>query len=191
VGYAGLVIIRDHLAMAMTLVAFVMFFRGSLWLSRVARLAYAELTTLVVTVAAIVVCVWYVIAITSTHVIPAAAAASSLAYVQPSLLAVTLVIPYFVAWYLAILATITVFRYARAVRGVIYRQAIRGLARGICAVVLFSTLTGVIMLATGTMAFLRLGTVLGVLYAALILYAISYLSVAAGARKLSRIERAV
>jgi len=181
-------VFRDHLSMLITLAAFAMFYRGALLLTRQAQLETPITTTAVTTSTMVVLGVWYATAFLGNHAV-GAATGSSLAFVPSGLLLITLVLPYFVAWYLAILAGINIFRYARAVKGAIYRQSLRNLAFGLYAVVLFSAFGGVIMLLAGTVSNLNLAAVLGILYVALVLYGVGYIFVASGARKLSKIER--
>jgi hypothetical protein len=189
-GYDGLVILRDHLSMLITLAAFAMFYRASLMLTRLVHLRFATTTTVITTVALAALGIWYGVVFLGDHVAANVATGSSVAFVPHGILLITLVLPYFISWYLALLAGINIFRYARGVKGVIYRQSLRSMAFGLYAVVLFSALGGVIMLLANTVSYLSLGAVLGILYAALVLYGVGYIFVASGARKLSKIERA-
>lgn len=188
VGYSGLVIIKDHLPVAITIAAFWFFFVGSSSLCKAAGLSLIGRRFAFTTAVTLVLLVLFCIRFANMRITPAAALGNSFSYLSPAMLIVTLVIPYFVAWYLGALSVGNIVVYARKVHGVLYRKALVDLAIGLCLVIAFSALGGILDLVADTVAGLSLGPVLLILYLALLLYGAGYVFVARGARKMARIE---
>lgn len=101
---------------------------------------------------------------------------------------VTVAIPYLFAWLAGILAITIIAEYARTIHGTIYRRALKDLVRGLTGVLGFSIVIQLVQLSSGVFAGLRLGVILFILYSLIVLYAVGFLFIARGARKLSLIE---
>src|SRR5262249_10846944 len=113
---------------------------------------------------------------------------NSLVILPHSILLVTLVLPHILSWFLGILAIINIAKYARQVQGNLYRDALKNLIRGIAGVIFFTVVYQIILFASQFLANLSLGLTLLIIYLLLILYALGFLFVQAGAKKLMRIE---
>lgn len=103
----------------------------------------------------------------------------------------TLLVPYTVAWLLGVLAITIIAEYARTVSGTIYRRALKDLVRGLVAVMAFSIVLQLLQLSTKIFAGLSLGLVLVLLYAIIVTYAVGFVFIARGARKLMMIEESL
>jgi hypothetical protein len=190
VGYPGLVILHDHLVAFLTLAGFILFYIGSRQLLVLTSVRSSKTASYWATGITVLAAIGFSSRYVALHASHSFAADSALAYVSPTILLGTLVLPYFVAWYAGVLSVINIVQYARTVRGVLYRHALRDLALGLCAVISFSSLGGVLTLVASTSPSMNLGPLLLILYLALILYGAGYLFVANGARKLTMIEKA-
>jgi hypothetical protein len=187
-GYPGLVVLHGHLSAIITLIAFGFFYLGSSKLLNTASIKTLTRNIWIVAGAATVIAAGFALRFLTMPVSSSAIATSSLAYVPRWILLITMFLPYFVSWALGTLAVINIYRYARRVQGVLYREALRDLARGLILVICFSALGGVLVLIGNTIATLSIGPILLILYFALLLYGAGYALIATGARKLSRIE---
>lgn len=109
-------------------------------------------------------------------------------YLPDWLLLPTVVLPYLVIWFLGLTAAAYVRLYQRYSPGIIYREAIQRLGRGLYAIIIASLLIQLLAAVSGSLAHLGLGQILLVLYALILIYALGHVLVAAGARKLAAIE---
>lgn len=113
-------------------------------------------------------------------------------FAEPGQLPVlTVAIPYILAWIAGVLAITLIAEYARTIHGTIYRRAVKDLVRGLTGVLFFSILIQLTQLSTGVFASLKLGAILLILYALIVLYAVGFVFLARGARKLSLIEESL
>lgn len=107
---------------------------------------------------------------------------------SPQVLVFTLVLPYCWAWFMGLLAALNMVRYARRVKGVIYRQALRDLAVGVTVAVVFVALAQLLVLGNRFLTQFTLGALLLVVYCLLAIMAMGFWYIRSGARKLTRIE---
>lgn len=100
----------------------------------------------------------------------------------------TVIVPYLYVWFLGFMSAWELQLYARWVKGVLFRQALRKLAGGIAIVIAASIavqfLTGVY---TGGIAE-SLGSLLVIIYILLTIQAVGYVLIAFGAKQLKKIE---
>ncbi len=106
---------------------------------------------------------------------------------RPVLL-VTMILPYMLAWFMGLLAAFNILKYARQVKGLLYRQALRGVARGIVAIVGCIAIFEVLIVAVRFLAGLSLGSLLLVMYALLLLGGLGFWWVQTGAQQLGKLE---
>jgi hypothetical protein len=103
----------------------------------------------------------------------------------------TVAIPYIIAWIAGILAITIIAEYARTIHGTIYRRALKDLVRGLTGALGFSILIELMQLSTGVFQGLSLWAVLLILYVLIVLYAVGFVFIARGAKKLSLIEESL
>jgi hypothetical protein len=106
----------------------------------------------------------------------------------PAILLVVIVIPYLSMWLLGILAILNIRAYAFTVPGVIYKKILSRLVRGVLGVMSFTIALQIFNVLLGTISQLTLGRILLIIYLLIILVAVSYASIASGARRLAKIE---
>jgi hypothetical protein len=189
--YDAIIIIRDHLAPLASLIAFVYIFRGSHLLREIGKFATWTRTTAWIMAAYAFFAFFFVLQFSTSPVITSQTAGRTAATIAPhSILLFTMVVPFLIAWFLGILAIINITKYARHVKGVLYRQALRNLVVGISGIIAFAVVVQVISLAAKYLADLKLGPILAIVYLLLLLYGAGFLLVRSGAKKLGRLEGA-
>jgi hypothetical protein len=187
--YDTFVVIRDHLAPLASVIAFVLIYRGSDRLRETADFTTWTRNTTWLVPAYGVFAYLFVLQFVAT---PAdsgqLAARSSTSIVGHEILLFTLIVPLLAAWFIGLVAAINITKYAHVVKGVIYRQALRDLARGVLTVIAFSIVIQLISFGARYFASYKLSTVLGIVYLLILLYGLGFVFVRSGARKLALIE---
>jgi hypothetical protein len=87
-------------------------------------------------------------------------------------------------------AIINIAKYARQVKGILYRSALVNLVRGLTVVIAFSISIQLLGFAAKYLATLQIGALLLMVYALMMLYAAGFFLIANGARKLAKLEAA-
>ncbi|GAC1370445.1 MAG: hypothetical protein NVSMB39_3240 [Candidatus Saccharimonadales bacterium] len=100
----------------------------------------------------------------------------------------TIYLPYLVAWLLSILAILNIISYTRKVKGDIYRKGLLYAATGMVISVTFAMMIQILTFLNSAFNKLPLNSVLVLVYAILVMYALGFILIAAGARKLAQIE---
>lgn len=106
------------------------------------------------------------------------------------LVLLTLVIPYLITWYMGVMAVKNLAIYQINVKGILYRQALSKLTKGIGLIVSLSIVIQLLMTLATDISAENVSSVVLLVYAFLALYAISFGLVAKGARHLKRLEEA-
>lgn len=119
---------------------------------------------------------------------PFGTAEKAVYYLPDWLILTTVLLPYILAWYLGGRAAYALYLYRQKVPGMLYRQALRYIAVGILSVVLASMLVRFIISQTAYLNVVELRVLFLLVYTLLFAMSIGYLLIAAGARKLHRIE---
>jgi hypothetical protein len=101
---------------------------------------------------------------------------------------ITLVAPYVYMWYVGLLATYEIYRYRQVAPGTVYRKSWLFLSVGIGWLLLLSIGTQYLTTLTARLNRLSIYGVLAIVYALLLLLAVGFVLIAAGARKLQKIE---
>lgn len=110
-------------------------------------------------------------------------------YYLPDLaLMLTVWAPVVIYWGISLFVVLDLRAYVQLVKGTIYKEAMSRLVRGIMAVTLFSVSLQFLSTAASIFANIGLEALLGIIYLILIAYAIGYLYIASGAKKLTKIE---
>lgn len=100
----------------------------------------------------------------------------------------TIIIPRLIMWFLGIQAIYYIYLYAQKIKGSLYRQALRNLARGLAWVVLMIIVLRCFQSLSAPLARLNLSLLLLLIYVLLALVSVGYVLIAKGARKLHRLE---
>jgi hypothetical protein len=189
--YNSLAIIRDHIPPFASLIGFGLVYSGSHRLRHIAHFTTWTRGTLWATVGYFVFAFFLVLEFVGSPQTPVAnTAVNAGVLVSHNTLIFTLILPYLAAWYMGLLASINIGKYATTVKGVLYKNALKDLKTGLWGVLFFVSILQVLSFASSIISNLRLASVLLLLYVLLILYAIGFVFVREGAKKLARIELA-
>jgi hypothetical protein len=109
-------------------------------------------------------------------------------YLADWLIYATIFVPYVMAWLMGSWAIIYLVHVARYIDGAIYRRSFRYLAVGIAAVVLTAVWLQFLIQTSALLGGGTLGVILVIIYGLLLIMAVSYLSIARGAKELHKIE---
>jgi hypothetical protein len=188
-GYDALVVLRDHLAPAMSLVAFWLLFLGSQELKAVAKFdTWAGPTMWAVAGFAIIAFVLVLEFATAPVVAQSQADLTSVSIVNHGVLIYTLILPYIAAWFLGVLACVNITKYSHRVGGVIYRRALRDVVIGICLVIALAVIIQLLSFASKFLLSLAVLPLLVVVYLLLFIYGLGFVFIRAGAKRLASIE---
>lgn len=109
-------------------------------------------------------------------------------YLPNWLIVSTIIIPYAYAWYLAFTASYNIIFYSRNVKGLLYKKALHWLAWGINLIIINTIVLQFISAQGARLNKLNLGALLIIFYILIISIGVGFATVAAGAKKLRRIE---
>lgn len=109
-------------------------------------------------------------------------------YLPSWLIVSTIIVPYAYAWYAAFVATYNLRFYSTHVKGVLYKQSLHWLAVGITIIIINTILLQFISAQGSQLNKLHLVPLLGLVYVLLISIGLGFAVVAAGAKKMKRIE---
>lgn len=185
-----MVALKNYLPMVVAFIAFAYAYIGSLRLMRLVKLPVWDskrLWGLLIPYTIFAgLFTWAFYANTSLHApgpngIPPFALSSTI-------LLFSYVIPYLVMWFIGCISVVNIWRYAKTVRGSIYRSTLVDLTKGLSFVLLFTIIVELLIVSGPFLAKLNLTPLLLLIYVILILDAIGYLFIARGARKMTKIE---
>lgn len=109
-------------------------------------------------------------------------------FLPDSLLLTTIVMPYAIVWVLASATILNLLTYLQTATGVVYRQAIKRLMLGLVTVVGFSILMSVLSTLSSLFSGASLKLILIFVYVILVAYAVGFIIIASGAKRLAKIE---
>ena len=179
------VIVDNYISLFFGLVAFIIISRGTRGLTDIVRpkpnlFGFRNLIVLFITIG-VVFCYTTLNNIIDAH-------HGNPYHLPVWLLLFTIIVPYLYAWFLGLLAAYEVGLYSKNVKGVLYKQALNLLGLGIIGVIVTSITIQYLSSLSASLNHLTLGYLLVVIYVLLILYAVGYLLIALGAKKLRKIE---
>jgi len=182
-----MILLNNHLPIALSLVAVVYMYAGSVRLNKVAKtvLSGVQLPAVLLpfTVFSALFSAYFY-----THINHATINGLPNFALPGAAPFYTMALPYLVVWMLGLLAIMNMVNYIRHSKGAIYRRSLRDLVWGIMAVIGFTILVQLLTLASTALAKLRLGPLLLVIYLLLIFYSLGFVLIAVGAKRLTRLE---
>jgi hypothetical protein len=110
-------------------------------------------------------------------------------YLPDGMILFTLVIPYLVGWALGIKAALNIWSYMKDVKGVIYKKALRRVVIGILLVIVFAVIIQLLVALSTYFAKAGLAAILLIIYLIILFYALGFLVLASGTKKLNAIEK--
>jgi hypothetical protein len=109
-------------------------------------------------------------------------------YLPDWLVLFTLIVPYLYVWYRGSMATYCLYFYQKNVKGSLYKKALQQMSSGIGVVILTSITIQVLTVFSARLNRLDLTPILAILYLLIVVYAIGYILIARGAKKLKTFE---
>ncbi len=184
---APLSIIRNYLAIILPLLAFITISNGAeklfgLIKSRKTKVHTSDLWTIITLLIASLFS-WLMIARPADNRNPV-----NVYFLPNWLIVTTLTVPYLYTWYRGAMAAYYISRYQRNVKGQLYRDSLRFLSSGIFAVILLNIFIQLITTLSGRLYRLQLTPILLVVYLLIAMYAVGFGLIAAGAKRMKRIE---
>jgi hypothetical protein len=103
-------------------------------------------------------------------------------------LLVTVVVPYLYAWFVGFLAAFEISMISRNMKGLLYRQALQLVSRGLVTIVFSSIALQFFRITVPTTGKISLGVLLLIIYLLVFIIGLGYATLTLGARKLKKIE---
>lgn len=175
-------VIRNYVSMLLPLVGFLLINYAAYGLSNIARHRPRFRDSQLLIAAYVVISAVYCYAILSSPNVDA------IYHLPPWLLMLTLVVPYLFTWYTGLLAAYEVRLYAKNVPGKLYRRSWNSLSLGLAAIVIAQILIQYSVTFTIRLQNLQMMRLFVTIYILLAAMSVGYVLVAAGAKRLKKIE---
>jgi hypothetical protein len=120
--------------------------------------------------------------------VPAGKALRATYYLPDWLILTTIILPYLYMWMLGFQAVLNLYIYMRSVKGVLYKQMLGNLAKGIGGIILILIILQLLVNFASLFTSFSLGPLLLVVYLLVAGIGAGYMYVAAGAKRLQKIE---
>jgi hypothetical protein len=184
-------IISNYVAIALSLAAFWLIYKGSLRLAGMVSKNpdHNENYNLIVMITALLAVFYTSFTLQNPNrLVPTGSVGKATFYLSDWMILLTIVIPYLFIWFIGLQAVHNIGQYARSVKGILYKQLLGLLARGIVAIVLVTILLQFFKDFQHLLNRLALAPLLVIIYLLIVAIAVGYLYVAAGAKRLQKIE---
>jgi hypothetical protein len=132
----------------------------------------------------------YLVLISPEGQAAASGSAQAAYYLPDPVVILTRVIPYAILWFIGFRALSNINSFQAGTDGIIYKKTLPLLSRGLMSVILVSVSLQFLTALTPAITALPLKPLLGIVYLLILVMAAGYLCIAAGAKKLQRIETA-
>lgn len=189
---AAYTIFADYVAVLLPLIGFAYMYAGSVGLNKfIKNRRRGKLGLAAVAALLVIIGTAYITALLTYHYrssTPDPSRYSSF-YMSDPLILLTLALPYLLSWGMGILAVVNLDNYRQSVKGVIYKQALRRLVNGTTIVILFYIVVQLLVAFSTYFAQADLKLILLILYLLILFYALGFLVIATGAKRLNQIEQ--
>jgi len=176
-------IVNDYLNLAIPFAGFLYIAVGARALSRMTRRRPSVPANYMIALFIIAVGVVY------SHLVTTTQNNLNVAYhLGPVMVLTTLAIPYIFMWYVGLVASYEIYAYQQRVKGVLYGRSLRLLAFGMTLLIFTSMSLQYLTTLSYRLTALSLNWLLAIIYALLIVLAISYVLIAIGTQRLQKIE---
>jgi hypothetical protein len=183
--------VNQFLTIVFPLVAFYLIFRGARELVKISNVFQARYSPIIATILGVSVLgsilTYGLLRNPYSHSTPNPTEHNSY-YLSDAGLLAFIVLPSILIWTFGALSVISINWYAQNVKGLIYRDSLKRLVRGLSAVILLGIMFSLLGTAAAILSNLSLGGVLAFIYVILIFYSTGYIIIASGAKKLALIE---
>lgn len=187
----AMTIVRNYAAIFLALVAFWLIHKGSRSLKKVTvrkKWRYQYDDFVVMLTAFLAVFYTYLIFHNPERQVPAGEAWRATYYLPDWLVLFTIILPYLFIWHLGFQAVLNIHTYAGSVKGVLYKQMLGFLEKGMIGIILLSVVLQLLINFGSLFRSMSLGPLLGIVYLLLIVMTVGYVYVAVGAKRLQKIE---
>lgn len=180
------VLITNYVDLLMPLIAFHIMSTGSrMWTEHQGvRISIGGTKALVFSFVTIGATYCYII----FHHIAAPGSGHNTYYLMPWLVLLTIVIPYMYAWFTGFLSAYELHLVSKRMPGVLYRQALQHMSRGLLIIVLTSIALQYLRTVIPATGNLGLGSLIIIIYCLLVIMGLGYVLLSFGTRKLKKIE---
>lgn len=187
---ATMVRLNNYLTLLILFIAFVIIFQGTRRLLIMVKQPSFTMLQVLGIVLFTIMMVLYIVATLHDPArrVPTAKVPVASYYLPDWVTYLTIIVPRIVMWTLGLIAVQYIYMYRRAVKGVIYRDALQYVASGFALVILISVILRYIESLPAEFNSLALGPVLLLIYVLLAIMGSGYALIAKGARQLQRIE---
>jgi hypothetical protein len=176
-------IFHNYLTLLLPLVGFIYISIGARKLSELTkhRMSLRDINILVITLALIAVTYTFLMVTTNNQL-------RDSYHMPQSVMLLTVALPYIYMWSIGLLAVYEIHHYQMNAPGVVYRKSWRMLALGLGSIITVTIFLQYLITISEKLTKLSLSRILLLVYALLIMIAISYILIAIGVRTLKRIE---
>ncbi len=184
-------IISNYFAIGFAFVAFMIIYRGAKSLSRVVSARKAKFPRYIryyVFLAALSLLYIYLTFTNPIRHQPNKENQEAIYYLPDWLILFTVVIPYIIIWLIGLRAFLYIKYYQRRVKGELYKKSLKQLSFGLGGVVVISIVLQYLTAFTSVFDALSLQPLLATIYLLLVVYAVGFILIALGAKKLKKIE---
>lgn len=181
-------IISNYITLLFTLGAFLLIFRGSQHLTAIVK-TEGKLHSYALAGFGILAIFYTYLALTNPARMVATDNVDKAVYFLPDpLILLTIVLPYVFIWFIGLKTFVNLQAYQTHSDGVVYKRILTYLTRGVATVIIMSIVLQFLRELVSPLSQLSLGPLLGIVYLLLIGMAVGYLYIAAGAKRLQKIE---
>ena len=184
-------IIRNYVSILIPLAAFWFIYKGSQQLTKVASRRKKQSRhndSVAMLTAFLAVFYTYLIFQNPNREVPDGDAWRATYYLPDLLVLFTIILPYLYIWLLGFRAVLNISTYMSSVKGVLYKQMLGHLAKGLTGIILISIVLQLLVNFGSLFRSMSLAPLLGIIYLLLTAMAVGYVYVAAGAKRLQKIE---
>jgi hypothetical protein len=188
---ASLTIVRNYSSMLMYLIAFWLIRKGTQELLAItprSKNANRRGSALTMLSSSLAVLYTFLIFQNPNRQIPDGPAVRATYYLPDWLILLTIILPYLYIWMLGFQAVINIYIYMKSVKGVLYRQMLELLAKGLAGIILISIILQLLVNFGSLFRSMALGPLLLIVYLLVAGIAVGFIYVAAGAKRLQKIE---
>jgi hypothetical protein len=180
-------IIRNYITVITAVVAFYFIARGAEALTTLVRRKRTMVFDIQSwTIGFIILSSMFTWFVASHH--PVGSGPDTVYYMPDWLVVTTLIIPYLYVWYRGSMAAYCLYFFQTNVKGSLYKKALQQISGGIAVVILTSIAIQVLTVFSARLNRLDLKPILVILYLLIVVYAIGYILIARGAKKLKTFE---
>jgi hypothetical protein len=183
-------VIGNYVGLGVVLLSFYIIHKGTSMLADTVKKSKKSYSQRGILMAYVIFCMIYsYITLTNpARQFPTATSARAAYYLPDALLLLTIVVPYLLVWFWGFQSAYKIHLYKRHVKGIIYKDSLGLLAKGIVSILVAFIFIRFLVSLTTLLNTLALNVILAALYLFLFIIGAGYIMLAVGAKRLKRIE---